>query len=725
MLVKLRSLFVLPEYAVNLSAKVTFATIIFIFALLFRFAHRQDLAPLLARGAQDFAGITAIHNDTAALITAKGVREALFPSSWPNKRDTSLIHYPPGYPLLLATVYSLLGRDPALIQLVQMSLDAVACVLVFFIALEFFNPTVAFLSGLAVAISHHLGYYSLLLLPDAIVPTFVVIGTYFVVIGCRKLLSKYFVLAGIFFGLACMFRASGMLIWLFWAVALLLLFGKKAFKQTLLLAVCSCLVIAPVTVRNYLIYGEFIPLSLGVGVALQEGIGEADPATGLPAKDEETMLWEAKLYGKPEYSNGLMNPDGIFREKERTRRSLEIIFSRPFWYLGVMIDRFILLTKYSAHAPLVSGKPSGSGLDVLRPLIRLVQRVFKETLLVGILIGLLLVPMEGRVFGLLLPVPLYYLLMHLPMHAEFRYALPAHYFIFIFYAVGLYATFWVLPRSLRRSASLPTYADRVDARYFEKMQPPAVADMIQPGSKKRLVIAGIGVDNLTADEVMAEIDRLVASRSVAMMTVVNASKIVLAHKDEQLRRIIESSHIVTADGMSVVWASRLFGPGLKERVTGVDTFERLLVLAEQRGYSLYLLGAMPQVIECLVDKLRKRHPGLRIVGSSDGYFADSDKVIAEIKSLQPDILVVAMGSPRQEKWLAANLHLLGVPFCIGVGGSFDHLAGFRSRAPNWMQRLGLEWLYRLLCEPKRLWKRYLLGNPYFVYLVFKYRNRSK
>lgn len=725
------------------------AVLIFCVAALFRFAHQQDLAPLIARGAQDFAGITAIHKDTAAVIAKKGVVEALFPSSWTDRRDTSLIQYPPGYALLLSGVYALNGHNPVGVQIVQGVLDCLAVVLVFLIAMELFNTTVSVLAGFCAAVSHHLCYYSMLLLPDAIAPVLVLAGTYSIVLASGHLARKgrgygNLALAGFLFGLACIFRSSAMLLWVFWAMAFLSLRREVAdlAKRIAVLALCSCAVVAPFTIRNYIIYGELIPLTLGTGILLQEGIAEADPTTGLPAKDDETMEWEARLYGRDDYRRGLMSPDGIFRESERKKRAMEVIWARPFWYISVMAERLVLMTKYSAHAPLISRQHSGSPVDHFRPFLRAVQRIFKETLLVGIILGLLLAPKERWTYAVLLPVPLYYLLAHTVMHAEFRYALPAHYLLFIFYAVGIYLLA-LLPMRLRERLRSPHYS--VGSEYFERMQPrqydayalepersrhssedrpslePAArVRTLRPGRVRKMV-ARIGIDDLTQQETLVEIEKLIRARGISMMTVVNASKIVLADRDEELRRIINTSEIVTADGMSVVWVSRLLGQNLRERVTGIDTFEKLLALAAERGFSVYLLGARPQVVRHLVERLTERFPKLKIAGSRDGYFSSGEEVVSDIRRTRPDILFVAMGSPRQEKWLAANIEQLQVPFSIGIGGSFDHVAGFQARAPLWMQRSGLEWLYRLVREPRRLWKRYLVDSPHFLYLAFKRR----
>jgi N-acetylglucosaminyldiphosphoundecaprenol N-acetyl-beta-D-mannosaminyltransferase len=234
-------------------------------------------------------------------------------------------------------------------------------------------------------------------------------------------------------------------------------------------------------------------------------------------------------------------------------------------------------------------------------------------------------------------------------------------------------------------------------------------------------IAGIDVYNLSEDEAVAAIDRLLADGGPHYMAVVNAAKIVAARGDERLRRALAQADIVTADGMSVVWASRALGRPLKARVTGIDLFERLVGHAATAGLSVYFLGARDEAVRGLVERFASRHPSLRVAGYRNGYFEPSESsAIAEtIRRSGADLLFVAMGSPAQEYWISSNLEATGARFALGVGGSFDHLSGLVRRAPAWVQGAGLEWLYRLSREPRRLWRRYLIGNTAFVWLVIK------
>ena len=243
----------------------------------------------------------------------------------------------------------------------------------------------------------------------------------------------------------------------------------------------------------------------------------------------------------------------------------------------------------------------------------------------------------------------------------------------------------------------------------------------RPASLHQVKVVGIAINNLSEDEVLNAIDGLIAQGETHYMVVVNAAKAVSASRDERLRRVLSEADIVTADGMSVVWASRLLGRPLKERVTGIDLFERLVARAEDRGLKVYFLGAREEVVRALVERFTAMYPNLLVAGYRNGYFdqAESDIVAQEIERSRADLLFVAMGSPAQEYWIRSNLSRTGVRFAMGVGGSFDHLSGRARRAPLWMQRAGLEWLYRLLREPRRLWRRYLVGNTVFVWLVGK------
>jgi N-acetylglucosaminyldiphosphoundecaprenol N-acetyl-beta-D-mannosaminyltransferase len=212
---------------------------------------------------------------------------------------------------------------------------------------------------------------------------------------------------------------------------------------------------------------------------------------------------------------------------------------------------------------------------------------------------------------------------------------------------------------------------------------------------------------------------LIDTHGRALQTSMNAAKFVAWRRDPAVRALVDASAVVSADGQSVVWASRLLGDPLPERVAGIDLMDRLIAEAERRDYRVFFLGARPEVLECALARLRARHPRLRIVGRRDGFsgLEDAAAVRMEIEASGADILFLAMGSPERERWLSANAHLLRVPLIMGVGGSLDVTAGVVRRAPRWAQRAGLEWLGRLIQEPRRLTRRYLATNTMFLVMV--------
>jgi len=209
---------------------------------------------------------------------------------------------------------------------------------------------------------------------------------------------------------------------------------------------------------------------------------------------------------------------------------------------------------------------------------------------------------------------------------------------------------------------------------------------------------------------------IVGSRPI-QIGVMNAAKVVNAARDAGLHEAILSCDVILADGQSVVWASRMLGQPLPERVAGIDLFIQLLELADEKHLSVFLLGATPEVIEQVAYVVRARYPGARLVGHRDGYFDDEESVAQEIAASHPDMLFLGMTSPKKEKFLERYQPVMNVPVTHGVGGSFDILAGVTKRAPERWQKMGMEWAYRLLQEPGRMWKRYLRTNVLFSVMI--------
>jgi N-acetylglucosaminyldiphosphoundecaprenol N-acetyl-beta-D-mannosaminyltransferase len=226
---------------------------------------------------------------------------------------------------------------------------------------------------------------------------------------------------------------------------------------------------------------------------------------------------------------------------------------------------------------------------------------------------------------------------------------------------------------------------------------------------------------------IARCEELIASGGPAQHVAINAAKLVAMQNDEELRRIIAGCALVSADGQAVVWASRLLGDPLPARVAGIDLMHELLGLSERKGYRIFILGAKQDVLDQAIANARERYPNVRIVGTHHGYFEDGEAadVAERVQAARADILFVAMPSPRKEYWLGEYGTRIDVPFVMGVGGSIDVLAGQTRRAPRVLQRLGLEWAYRLAQEPRRLFTRYLVGNARFCLLVLKHFVRPR
>lgn len=233
----------------------------------------------------------------------------------------------------------------------------------------------------------------------------------------------------------------------------------------------------------------------------------------------------------------------------------------------------------------------------------------------------------------------------------------------------------------------------------------------------RAEIFGVPLDLLTMDETIARCVELVQMGAPAQHVVINASKVVMMQDVAGLREVICGCEIVNADGQSVVWAGRMLGIPVPERVAGIDMMERLIAEADARGWPVYFLGARQNVLDTFLVRICEGHPRLLVAGSHDGYFRDPTEMAAAVRESGARLLFVGISSPKKEFFLAEYLAEMGSVFAMGVGGSFDVVAGVTRRAPVWMQGVGLEWFYRFIQEPRRMWRRYLVGNNRFAALV--------
>ncbi|EPY2289500.1 WecB/TagA/CpsF family glycosyltransferase [Clostridium sporogenes] len=232
---------------------------------------------------------------------------------------------------------------------------------------------------------------------------------------------------------------------------------------------------------------------------------------------------------------------------------------------------------------------------------------------------------------------------------------------------------------------------------------------------------------LTMEETIQEIECYIKERKPVQHVVINAGKVVLMENNEELKTVIQKCPLINADGQSIVWASKILAKPLPERVTGIDLMENLVCLSNEKGYRIYFFGAKEHIVKKVIEKYKDKYPNLQIAGYRNGYFSEKDNkdIVEDMKKSKADILFVAFSSPKKEFWLYNNMDKIDIPFCMGVGGSFDVVAGKTKRSPKWMQKIGLEWFYRFMQEPRRMWKRYLVGNFKFIKIVIEEKMKRK
>ena len=236
-------------------------------------------------------------------------------------------------------------------------------------------------------------------------------------------------------------------------------------------------------------------------------------------------------------------------------------------------------------------------------------------------------------------------------------------------------------------------------------------------------VLGLQFDNVTMDEAVARAEELLEAPGASIVVTPNAEIGYEALHDAQFRALLNGADLVLPDGAGVVLAAKLRKTPLKQKVAGVDFADRLLTVLAETGKTLYLLGGKPGIAELAAEKMREKHPGLQICGTADGYFKDEGPVIGKINTAKPDVLFVCVGAPKQEIFMQAHQKELNVRLMVGLGGTLDAFAGTVKRAPGWMIRLNLEWLYRLIKEPKRF--RRMLRLPKYILSVVAERIRGK
>ncbi len=388
----------------------------------------------------------------ARLLGENGV--ASFYDAGSTTSEPDLLGHPPGYPFVLAAVYGVFGESDAAAQIFQAACDALAAALVFLIAAELLTYGVGVVAGALAALAPQFCWNSLMLLPDtlAVLPLLAAVWLLVRARAGRPVLKALG--AGVLVGLSCWLRANALLLAPFMAlVAVPFLFARGARALPALALVAGALLaVAPVTIRNAVVYGHFIPVSLGAGQTLIEGIGDYDPAGrfGLPATDVELQRQEAELYGRPEYATSLFGPDAIERDRARRARALGVIRSHPLWFAGVMARRAASMLRLE-RTPLASTLPvSGGWTRAPRRAVRAAQKLFITAVFLPLQLSGLFVLVRGRrrrALAALLAVPLYYLCVQSALHTEYRYVLALQYFLLVPAALALrQAGCWVWGR---------------------------------------------------------------------------------------------------------------------------------------------------------------------------------------------------------------------------------------------------------------------------------------
>ncbi|HKY28065.1 MAG TPA: glycosyltransferase family 39 protein [Pyrinomonadaceae bacterium] len=399
-----------------------------------------------AEAPQVQSGVAENYKHLARLLTANGLTSFFDPSSTTSNPD--LLGHPPGYSIVLAFIYKLAGESDTAAQLFQIFCDSLCAVLIFLIAIELLPLGVGAIAGFMAAFAPQFSWNSILLLPDTLAALPILAGI-LVIARAFKRPSLVSVLgAGACIGVSCWLRANGLLLGPFLAFLVVLIFPRELkMRMALALVAGFVVVVAPLTIRNAIVFGHFIPVSLGGGQTLLEGIADYDEAGrfGVPATDIELIKQEAHAKNRPDYATTLFGPDAIRRDRERLARGFAIIRANPLWFFSVVVRRAMNMWRLE-RVPLISTTNLPSGWTrYIYLVVRLVQRLFiTAVVLPFVLIGLMILIWQRRfhVVAILLGVPVYYFCVQSILHTEYRYVLALHYFLFVLAGVGVYRIGW-------------------------------------------------------------------------------------------------------------------------------------------------------------------------------------------------------------------------------------------------------------------------------------------
>ena len=402
----------------------------------------------------------------ARLLQANGLASLYDASSATNNPD--LLGHPPGYPILLSSIYRLAGESDTATQFLQIIFDSLSVVIIVLIAFEFFPTAVGLVAGLMTAFAPQFSWNSLTLLPDSLAALPILLAVLIITKTRQQLVGQAFLpvrpgskdrqeclsylLAGALIGVSCWLRANALLLAPF--LVLLFLFMCKRgvrLRAGLVLVSGALLIIAPLTIRNAVVFHKFIPVSLGAGQTLIEGIADynTDGSLGLPQTDMELIHGEAETSNRPEYANSLFTPDGVERDRARMARGFAVIRAHPFWFSSVMLRRAASMLRLERTPLRLAATASVGPSRFLQWALRLVQRTFITALFLPLALigaGILCYRRQFQTLAILLAVPGYYFCTQSALHTEYRYVLVVHYFLFALSAVGVYT----IVNSIRR-----------------------------------------------------------------------------------------------------------------------------------------------------------------------------------------------------------------------------------------------------------------------------------
>jgi 4-amino-4-deoxy-L-arabinose transferase-like glycosyltransferase len=413
---------------ISLRTRVIFALVIFLLAFGVRVLCWNHTR---AEVGKVQTGVTADYKRIANLLRQEGI--AAFVSRTSSLSDPNNLGHPPGYPMLMSAF-----RDSdAAIQFVQITCDALSAVMIFLIVIEFFPLSAALIAGILAAFSPQFAWNSVLLLPDSLAVLPILLAIYCLARATKNPRLFHFIIAGAFVGVSCWLRANALLLTFFLAAATWLLFARqRPWRYSLAVIAGTILLVAPLTIRNAIVFHRFIPLSLGAGQTLLEGIADYDRPMrfGIPNTDVGIMKLEADEAQRPDYNRALFNPDGVEREHSRLTRGFAVIRAHPFWFAGVMTRRAASMLKLERTHLVALGPPADHGLTRYPYfLVHAVQKIFLTAVMLPLALvgfGLIILRKQRAALIILTVVPVYFFCVQSVFHTEYRYFLALDYFLF-------------------------------------------------------------------------------------------------------------------------------------------------------------------------------------------------------------------------------------------------------------------------------------------------------